>query len=208
MSKYNVSAGAYQGPSPDDPNAVLHRCFTEQGNQMDGLGCILKYCQLDAAFTIGDTDTTGFRRSLGGFDGIVNKTKTDEMPRVVGSLMDVFVNVSAFLMFLPQKWQLDKFWYTAIQYADSNIAQFVSQDQNGDLLLYIVQMNVHINSNTDTSAYILREHYAVNRDEMARRADELVTKVNEKLSLEDWINGVTSEGYGKAGSQVQKEGEP
>ncbi|KAG0029826.1 hypothetical protein BGZ82_007710 [Podila clonocystis] len=175
---------------------------------MDGLGCILKYCQLEAGFNIGDTDLTGFRRSLEGFAGVVNKTKMDEMPLVVGSLMDVFVNVSAFLMFLPQKWQLDKFWYSAIQHADSKIAQFVGQDQNDELLLYIVQMNVHINSNTDTSAYILREHYAVNRDEMARCADELVAKVNDKLSIGDWISGISSEGYGKAGSEVQKETEP
>ncbi|KAG0016020.1 hypothetical protein BGZ81_011429 [Podila clonocystis] len=208
MSNYNVSAGAYQGPPPEDPSAALRRCFTERRNQMDGLGCILKYCQLEAGFNIGDTDLTRFRRSLEGFAGVVNKTKMDEMPRVVGSLMDVFVNVSAFLMFLPQKWQLDKFWYSAIQYADSNIAQFVGQDQNDDLLLYIVQMNVHINSNTDTSAYILREHYAVNLDEMARHADELVAKVKDKLSIGDWISGISSEGYGKAASEVQKETEP
>ncbi|KAF9332016.1 hypothetical protein BG006_005109 [Podila minutissima] len=207
MSKYNVSAGAYQGTPPEAPSAALRRCFTERGNQMDGLGCILKYCQLDSGFKVGDTDLTGFRRSLDGFGGVMNKTKTDEMPRLVGSLMDVFVSVSAFLMFLPQKWQLDKFWYSAIQHADSNIAQFVGQDQNDGLFLYIVQMNVHINSNTDTSAYILREYYAVNRDEMARRADELVAKIKDKLSLDDWISGVSSEGHGKAGSQVQKEAE-
>ncbi|KAG0343514.1 hypothetical protein BG005_002337 [Podila minutissima] len=175
MSKYNVSAGAYQGPLPEDPSAALRRCLTERGNQMDGLGCILKYCQLDSGFKVGDTDLTGFRRSFDGFAGVMNKTKMDEMPRVVGSLMDVF---------------------------------FVGQDRNDDLVLYIVQMNVHINSNTDTSAYILREYYAVNLDEMARRADELVAKVKEKLSLDDWISGVSSEGYGKAGSQVQKEAEP
>ncbi|KAI9237419.1 hypothetical protein MVEG_11425 [Podila verticillata NRRL 6337] len=208
MSNYNVSAGAYQGPSPEDPNAALRRCFTERGIQMDGLGCILRYCQLDSGLNVGDTDLTGFRRSLEGFAGVVNKTKTDEMPRVVGSLMDVFVNVGAFLMFLPEKWQLDKFWYAAIQHADANIAQFVSQDQTNELLLYIVQMNVHINSNTDTSAYILREHYAVNLDEMARRADELVAKVNEKLGIDDWLNRISSEGYAKAGSQVRKETEP
>lgn len=171
---------------------------------MDGLGCILKYCQLESGFKVGDTDVTGFRRSLEGFAGVVNKTKTDEMPRVVGSLMIVFATVSAFLMFLPQKWQLDQFWYTAIQHADSNIAQFVGQDQNNDLLLYIVNMNVHINSNTDTSAYILREYYAVDRDEMARRADELVTKVKEKLGVGEWASRISSEGYGKAGSQIQK----
>ncbi|KAF9310086.1 hypothetical protein BG003_008951 [Podila horticola] len=208
MSKYNVSAGAYQGPPPEDPTAALRRCFAERNNQMDGLGCILKYCQLDSGFTVGDTDLSGFRRSLEGFAGVVNKTKTDEMPREPGSLTDLFVRVSMFLMFLPEKWQLDKFWYSAIQYADSNIAQFVSQDQNNDLLLYIVQMNVHINSNTDTSAYILREHYAVNRDEMSRRADELVAKVKDKLSLGEWISGISSEGYGKAGSLAQNQTEP
>ncbi|KAF9276876.1 hypothetical protein BGZ74_003510 [Mortierella antarctica] len=175
MSKYNVSAGAYQGSPPEDPSAALCGCFTERGNQMDGLGCILKYCQLDLGFKVGDTDLTGFRRCLDGFAGVMNKTKMYEMPRV---------------------------------HADSNIAQFVGQDRNDDLFLYIVQMNVHINSNTDTSTYILREYYAVNRDEMTRRAGELVAKVKEKLSLDDWISGVSSEGYGKAGSQVQKEAEP
>jgi len=208
MSKYNISAGAYQGPPPEDPSAALRKCFTERRNQMDGLGCILKYCQLESGFKVGDTDVTGFRRSLEGFAGVVDKTKMDDMPRVVGSLMDVFVNVSAFLMFLPQKWQLDQFWYSAIRYADSNIAQFVGQDQNDDLLLYIVHMNVHINSNTDTSAYILREYYAVNHDEMARRADELVAKVKDKLGLGEWASRISSEGYGKAGIQGQKQTEP
>ncbi|KAF9309200.1 hypothetical protein BG003_010033 [Podila horticola] len=100
-------------------------------------------------------------------------------------------------MFLPQKWQLDQFWYSAILYADSNIAQVVSQDQNDDLLLYIVQMNVHINSNTDTSAYILREHYAVNRDEMSRRADKLVVKVKDKLGLGEWAVALTARDIAK-----------
>ncbi|KAG0328227.1 hypothetical protein BG000_000572 [Podila horticola] len=134
MSKYNVSAGSYQGSPPEDLSAAFRRCFTERRNQMDGLGCILKYCQLESGFKVGHTDVTGY---------VVDKMKMYELPRV--------------------KWQLDQFWYSAIRYADSNIAQVVGQDQNDDLLLYIVQMN-----------------------RLVRRADKLVVKVKDKLGLGEW----------------------
>ncbi|KAG0378737.1 hypothetical protein BGX24_002969 [Mortierella sp. AD032] len=192
----NVTAGIYLGSPPEDPAAALRKTFANRENQQDGLGSILGFCQREAGFMIGSTDTEGFRKQLSSFDPVLWVQDSSVMMPMQDNKDAVIRTVEAFLERVPDKSKFATF-VSRIQENTTSILVNFSIQQDGDYLaLFLSKITIMGNSQSmiGVCGYDI---WAVNRSEMANRADELVARVYKKDSIDDWINGICSPGYGK-----------
>ncbi|KAF9144907.1 hypothetical protein BG015_012062 [Linnemannia schmuckeri] len=192
----HVTAGIYLGPPPKDPNAEIRKIFTERENQQDGLGTILSFCQKEAGFTVGDTDTEGFRQQLRTFDPVLWIQDSSVMMPMQDNKDAVIAAIQAFAERVPDKSQCQKFASQIRDNMTSSFVQFCIQQDGDYLALFLTKVTVQGNFQNmiGVCAYDI---WAVNRGEMASRADELVARLKLKDGLEDWVKKVSSPGYGK-----------
>ncbi|KAF9275375.1 hypothetical protein BGZ88_002366 [Linnemannia elongata] len=176
----DITAGIYLGTPPEDPNADIRKIFTERENQQDGLGTILSFCQREAGFTVGSTDTEGFRQQLRTFDPIYG-------PKTLPA-------IQAFAERVPDKSQFQKFASQIRDNINAGFVQFCIQQDGDYLALFLTKATVMSNFQNmiGVCAYDI---YVVNRGLMASRADELVTRLKLKDGLGEWVKKVSSPGY-------------
>ncbi|GJJ73888.1 hypothetical protein EMPS_06246 [Entomortierella parvispora] len=192
----DVSAGFHVGPFAYDPHAELRKVFEERDNQQDGLGSILKYCQDKCGFRPGNTDTKQFRDVLDAeFSNVV--TKTFNPTTFVKYITDGGSTSSHSLVeHLPDNSKLIRFLDSRPSSGNYNraIAQFITEVEGDFLSMYVIELAM---SQTDrgNSESICIEYRSVDRDEMARSAEDLVVKLREKERLEEWARGISSPGY-------------
>ncbi|GJJ79148.1 hypothetical protein EMPS_11507 [Entomortierella parvispora] len=192
----DVSAGFHVGSFAYDPNAELRKVFEERANQQDGLGSILKYCQDKSGFRPGNTDTRHFMDVLDAeFSNVV--TKNLNPTAFVNYLTHGGLTSSRDLVeHLPDNSRLTRFLDSRPSSGNYNraIAQFITEVEGDFLSIYVIElaMSRSGNSNSECASVQLR---SVDRDEMARRAEDLVVKLREKERLEEWARGMSSPGY-------------
>ncbi|KAF9904655.1 hypothetical protein EC991_002529 [Linnemannia zychae] len=192
----DVTAGIYLGSPPEDPDAALRKIFVNRENQQDGLGSILGFCQHEAGFVIGDTDTEGFRRQLSSFEPVLWLQDSSVMMPMQDTKDAVIRTVEDFLDRVPDKSKFATFVSRIQENTTSILIHFCIQQDGNYLALFLSKITIMGNSQSmiGVCAYDI---WAVNRDEMANRADELVARINKKDSIDDWVNGICSPGYGK-----------
>ncbi|KAG9071506.1 hypothetical protein KI688_005718 [Linnemannia hyalina] len=190
----NVTAGIYLGTPPADPNAEIRKIFTERENQQDGLGTILSYCQKEAGFTIGSTDTEGFRQQLRTFGPVLWLQDSSIMMPMQDNKDAVIAAILTFADRVPDKSQCRKFASEIVDNMTKSFVQFCVQQDGDYLALFLTKVTVQGNSQNmiGVCAYDI---WAVNRGEMASRADELVDKLKLKDGLGEWVKKVSSPGY-------------
>ncbi|KAI1291358.1 hypothetical protein EDD11_008976 [Mortierella claussenii] len=189
----DVTAGSYLGPQAEDPNAELRKIFSERGNHQDGLGTILNYCQIESGFAVGSPDITVFMQTLQEFSGVVDRqaiTTTSPM----GTKDQVVQQVNDFLQLLPDKTKLEKFAAALQGNFSSTLIHFCIDLQGESLCLYIPKIIMNGNASS-TFAFCAFDTWVVNREEMVRRADELVTKTKLKERIDDWTKKISSSGF-------------
>ncbi|KAF9970181.1 hypothetical protein BGZ73_007197 [Actinomortierella ambigua] len=191
----DVTAGVYVGLPPQDPQAALRKVFTDRENQQDGLSTILGYCQRKAGFTIGSTDIDGFRKQLASFDPVLWVQDSSVMMPMTDTKDAVVRTIETFLQRVPDKSKFAKFVSRIQENTNSALVNFCIQKDGDYLALFLSKITLAGNSQNmiGVCAYDI---WAVNRNEMASRADELVARVDKKDSIDDWINGISSPGYG------------
>ncbi|KAG0325081.1 hypothetical protein BG000_001933 [Podila horticola] len=191
----DVTAGIYLGSPPVDPDAALRKIFADRANQQDGLGTILAYCQHEAGFTVGDTDTEGFRKQLASFDPVLWVQDSSVMMPMQDTKDAVISTVQTFLERVPDKSKFAKFVFRIQENTSSVLVHFCIQQDGDYLALFLSKITIQGNSQNmiGVCGYDI---WAVNRNEMANRADELVARINKKDSIDDWVNGISSPGYG------------
>ncbi|KAF9097003.1 hypothetical protein BGX23_010046 [Mortierella sp. AD031] len=191
----DVTAGSYLGSQADDPNAELRKIFSEWGNQQDGLGTILNYCQTESGFTVGSSDTTGFIEKIQEFSGVVDRKSSSMLsPGAIGSMPSVVVQVMEFLDPLPDKSKIEKFNLSLFNDVDTSLVHFCIHLEGNSLLLYIPEVRM-IGSAWFMTAGASFEIWEINRYEMSKRADELVVKCRLKNRIDDWTKQISSDGY-------------
>lgn len=190
----NVTAGIYLGAPPKDPNADIRKIFTERENQQDGLGTILSFCQKEAGFVVGSTDVEGFRQQLQKFPPVLWLQDSSVMMPMQDNKDAVIRAIQAFAEGVPDKSQLQKFASQIRDGVNTSFAQFCIQQSGDYLALFLTKATVQGNYQfmIGVCAYDI---WVVNRDEMARRADELVDRLKLKDGLDDWVKKVSSPGY-------------
>ncbi|KAG0204073.1 hypothetical protein BGX28_003884 [Mortierella sp. GBA30] len=189
----NVTAGSYLGSQAEDPTADIRKIFSERGNHQDALGTILGYCQQESGFGVGSTDTTGFMEKLDEFRGVVDKVAvTVNSP--MGTKDQLVQQINDFLAQLPDKSKVDKFAAGLSGFFNSTIVHFCIELQGESLNLYIPKIIMQ-GTTSSAMAVCMFGTWAVNREEMIRRADELVVKTKLKERIEDWTRGISSDGY-------------
>jgi len=192
----DVSAGFHVGRLASDPNAELRKVFEEHANQQDGLGSILKYCQDKSGFMPGHIDTTRFMEVLDTeFSNVVTKRETpttfvmyvtDGGPTGSRDLVDHLPDNSRLVRFLDTRPSTGTY--------NRAIAQFITEVEGDFLSLYVIELAMYRTNNSSGESVRL-QYRSVDRDEMARRAEELVVKLREKERLEEWARGMSSAGY-------------
>ncbi|KAG0067168.1 hypothetical protein BGZ89_006399 [Linnemannia elongata] len=190
----DITAGIYLGTPPEDPNADIRKIFTERENQQDGLGTILSFCQREAGFTVGSTDTEGFRQQLRTFDPILWTQDSSVMMPMQDNKDAVIRAIQAFAERVPDKSQFQKFASQIRDNINASFVQFCIQQDGDYLALFLTKATVMSNFQNmiGVCAYDI---YVVNRGLMASRADELVTRLKLKDGLGEWVKKVSSPGY-------------
>ncbi|KAF9097022.1 hypothetical protein BGX23_009940 [Mortierella sp. AD031] len=189
----DYTAGSYVGPPTKDSDAIIRKIFSEQENQQDGLGTILSFCQKASGYTVGSPDITGFMDQLLQFRGIVDRKDTTGI-NPSGPKDQVLQQISDFLQPLPDKSKFDKFVGTLHGNFSSNLVHFCIDLQGESLRLYIPKILMQAIGPVVLSICSF-ETWEVNRDEMTRRADELVEKTKIKESIDVWTKDITSSGF-------------
>jgi hypothetical protein len=194
--KDDITAGIYLGTSPEDPNAEIRKIFTERENQQDGLGTILSFCQKEAGFSVGDTDTEGFRQQLRTFGPVLWLQDSSIMMPMQGNKDAVVATIREFAKRVPDKSQYEKFASEVTDNVNASFVQFCIQQDGDYLALFLTKATVQGNFQfmIGVCAYDI---WVVNRGEMASRADELVARLQLKDGLENWVQKISSPGYAK-----------
>ncbi|KAG0242785.1 hypothetical protein BGW41_003461 [Actinomortierella wolfii] len=204
-----TTVGTYSGPRPKDPNADIRKIFTERENQQDGLGTILKYCQVKAGFTVGSSNTWPLRAVLlhefstilrhqpsskSSASSLLSPTFSIECVVPEGVRIEDDPRMVKYIPTPPPEYF--KFWEDVQRngYGYNSLIEFLTKDEGNTLSLVIDENHViHVGSNYSVSAF--QNVWIIDRDEMARQADWLVDKLKLKESLEDWNRKITSPGY-------------
>ncbi|KAG0210349.1 hypothetical protein BGX28_009401 [Mortierella sp. GBA30] len=188
----NVTVGVYLGSPVDDRNAELRKVFSERENHPDGLGTILSYCQQESGFTVGSSDLTVFNQKLWEFKGVLEDIVYKTASPVVGHKDHVVQQVNDFLEPFPDKTKLGAF-IAGLQRGSyySTLVDFCIELRGETLRLYIFKVVMYGKCPVENWLWI----WEVNREEMIRRADELVVKTRLKERIEDWTRDITSDGY-------------
>ncbi|KAF9306076.1 hypothetical protein BG003_001114 [Podila horticola] len=189
----NSTVGIYAG-LPADPNAEARKMFTERANQQDGLAMILKYCQTKSGFTVGSNNTISFRQVLKDeFSGIVEYQQNVSSSRLDKTLSgDMLPTAEDLGPYFPFEYIL-KIYIIILMEATgggTSLIQFIIRDE-GQLSLEVSEAFV-MGINGGSSVVAFRNYWIVNRDEMARRADELMDKLKLRESIGNWAKNITS----------------
>ncbi|KAF9118630.1 hypothetical protein BGW39_001006, partial [Mortierella sp. 14UC] len=168
----DVTAGIYLGSPPKDPDAALREIFANRDNQQDGLGSILGFCQHEAGFMIGNTDTEGFRKQLASFGPVLWAQDSSVMMPMQDTKDAVIHTVQTFLERVPDKSKFATFVSRIQENTTSVLVNFCIQQDGDYLALFISKITIMGNSQNmiGVCAYDI---WVVNRNEMANRADEL-----------------------------------
>ncbi|KAI8394193.1 uncharacterized protein BYT42DRAFT_553666 [Radiomyces spectabilis] len=190
----NATAGSYLGKPAEDPDASLRDVFAKEENHPDALASILKYCQNESGFKVGDRDTSKFGELLASFQGVLDQQSM--MPySTSGSKDSVMGSINNFLSDLPDKSKLETFTVSLPPGPfDSSLVHFCIQQQGYRLFLYIATVLANGDDYITIGVAVISK-WELNRDETIARADELVEKTKLKEQLDDWLNGITSSGY-------------
>ncbi|KAF9987878.1 hypothetical protein BGZ79_005165 [Entomortierella chlamydospora] len=169
----DAAVGIYSG-LPADPNADARKVFTERVNQQDDLAAILTYCQSKVGFYVGSTDTIPFRQFL------------------KGSMMPMAEDLGPHF---PYEYILKIYIAALMETIGSHMAliQFIIRAENQ--LSLEVSETFTIRTDTPVSVVAFRNFWIVNRDEMARRADELMDRLKLRESIGDRAKKITSDGW-------------
>ncbi|KAF9097181.1 hypothetical protein BGX29_008179 [Mortierella sp. GBA35] len=190
----SVTAGSYLGPKAVDPNAELRKIFSEWGNHQDGLGTILSYCQTASGYTVGSWDTNGFIQKLQEFSGVVNpKSFGVASPTDLQGHL-VFEGTEQLLELIPDKSKVEKFNMSLKGTSVWTLVQFCIELRGESLQLYIAKVREETTP-TSWSKTSCLYGWEVDRQEMIRRADELVAKTSLKDRIDDWTRNITSDGW-------------
>ncbi|KAF9097182.1 hypothetical protein BGX29_008180 [Mortierella sp. GBA35] len=188
----SVTAGSYLGSQADDPNAELRKIFSEWGNQQDGLGTILSYCQTESGYTAGSTDITGFLQQLQGFSGVIDrKSFTTISP--MGLWAQVIEQINQFLLPHPDMSKIKSFLGSPLGISSSTLVHFCVELKGDSLRLFIPKIFVQGFDWILVTSYCTFEMWEVNRQEMTKRADELVSRTQLKNRIDDWTKNITSD---------------
>ncbi|KAI9241278.1 MAG: hypothetical protein BYD32DRAFT_458080 [Podila humilis] len=176
----NATVGIYNG-LPADQDADARKMFTERENQQDGLAAILTYCQNKSGFRVNSTDTIPFRQVLKAeFSGIVE------------GLMPTAEDLGPFF---PEEyiWRLYIAMLMASPGSNTTLIQFIVRADNQLTL----EVSETFTNRTDSTLTIvaIRNFWIVNRDEMARRADDLMDTLKLRESIGNWARNITSDGF-------------
>ncbi|KFH72841.1 hypothetical protein MVEG_00066 [Podila verticillata NRRL 6337] len=192
----NSTVGIYNG-LPADPNAEARKMFTERENQQDGLAAILTYCQNKGGFRVGSTDTIPFRQVLKDeFSDIVEYQQNMPSSRLEKSLPGGLMPTAEDLgPFFPEEyvWRLYIAILMAIASGHTTLIQFIVRADNQLTLEVSETYTIRTDSSMNVMAF--RNSWIVNRDEMARRADELMDRLKFRESIDNWARKITSDGF-------------
>ncbi|KAF9369748.1 hypothetical protein CPB97_003323 [Podila verticillata] len=192
----NATVGIYNG-LPADPNAEARKMFTERENQQDGLAAILTYCQNKSGFRVDSTDTIPFRQVLKDeFSGIVEFQQNVPSSRLEKSLPGGMLPRAEDLgPFFPEEyvWRLYIAMLMASPGSNTSLIQFIVRADNQLTLEVSETFTNHQESSMTVVA--IRNFWIVNRDEMARRADELMDRLKLRESIGNWARKITSDGF-------------
>ncbi|KAG0242803.1 hypothetical protein BGW41_003479 [Actinomortierella wolfii] len=194
----DVSAGFHVGRFAEDPYAALRQVFEVRENQQDGLGSILKYCQDKCGFMPGNTDPNPLLDSLQSDFGNVFKSWPD--PTTFMNYIDHLPGPPStidMVEHLPDNSRLLRFLNSLPTYGkyDRSIVQFISEVQGDYLSLYMVKISIQHDDGKPRSDSVGVAALSVDRDAMARNAEDLTEKIQEKERIDDWGKGISSEGY-------------
>ncbi|GJJ73887.1 hypothetical protein EMPS_06245 [Entomortierella parvispora] len=198
----DVSAAFHVGEYASDPNSELRKIFSVRENQQDGLATILKYCQDKSRFKPGDVDTTAFKEVLQSefSDVVTEDLKPTKFIKYQQNRVGSEGGVDDLVQHLPDNTRLKKFLASrpSVGNYDWSMAQFITEVEGDYLSLYVVELRVfgrHDSGGSHSGEKIRYGCRSVDRDEMTRRADDLVAKLREKERLVDWAKGMSSVGY-------------
>lgn len=179
-----------------DSDAQLRRAFTERANQQDGLATILKYCQDQSGFRRGNVDPSGFLRVIEAeFPNVVTiKQSPTKFMNYIGRTG--MPSINDLVDHMPDNSRLLRFLRNIPEYGYYNrsILQLFTELERDYLSVYTIQITKYQDSD-ETDDMVSLTYHSVDRDEMARRADELVQKLRVKERLDDWANGISSDEY-------------
>ncbi|GJJ71434.1 hypothetical protein EMPS_03784 [Entomortierella parvispora] len=194
----DVTAGYHVGLKADDTDAQLRRAFADRANQQDGLATILKYCQDKSGYRPGNTDPSGFLSVLQAeFPNVVTiKVNPTTFMQYLGPSSRSMPSINDLVNHLPDNSKLLTFLRNIPEYGSYNrsIVQLFTELEGDYLSFYTVQIGKY-QDDDETDESVSFTYHSVDRDEMARRADELVDKLRVKERLDDWANGISSDGY-------------
>ena len=192
----DATVGIYSG-SPADQNAEARKMFTERSNQQDGLAAILTYCQNKVGFRVNSTDTIPFRQVLKDeFSGIVVYEQSLASNRLEKSLPGGMMPTAEDLgPYFSYEYVLKIYIAMLMMMTGSHMSliQFIVRADNQ--LTLEVSETFTIRTDTSTTVVAFRNFWIVNRDEMARRADELMEKLKLRESIGEWAKKITSDGW-------------
>jgi len=194
----DITAGYHVGLKADDSDAQLRKVFTDRANQQDGLATILKYCQDKSGYWPGNTDPSGFLGVLEAeFSNVVTiKVNPTTFMKYLGRPGDGMPSIDDLVIHLPENTKLVRFLRNTPLFGSYNrsIIQLFTELEGDYLSFYTVQISKY-RDDDETDESVSLTYHSVDRDEMARRADELVKKLRVKERLDDWANGISSDGY-------------